>query len=184
MGSTPLTGDYQEKNIVTVVEAIEKLGQIITLKRESISRGISSVTRNTGLMGRFQVLQEKPIMICDTGHNGHGLKYVTRQLLKNNKGKLHVVCGFVNDKSLDLVLPLFPAGQNYYFTKASVSRALDENQLAAQAKGYGLTGKVYDCVSAAVEAAISGAGSDDIVFIGGSTFVVADALRFLKGDKL
>jgi dihydrofolate synthase/folylpolyglutamate synthase len=127
-------------------------------------------------MGRWQILSRSPLTVCDTGHNREGLEYVMRQVRATVKGKLHMVIGFVNDKDLGSVLPLFPGNAVYYFTRASVPRALDEKMLMAAAEGYGLKGNSYPSVPEAVEAARAAAAALDMIFIGGSTFVVADAL--------
>ena len=132
---------------------------------------------NTGLIGRWQVLSQSPLTVCDTGHNREGLEYVMRQVRSTVKENLHMVIGFVNDKDLGSVLPLFPRDAIYYFTRASVPRALDENLLKAAAGGYGLAGNSYPTVMEAVAAARSAAAPEDMIFIGGSTFVVGDALR-------
>jgi len=116
-------------------------------------------------------------MVCDTGHNREGLEYVIRQIRATPKHTLHMVIGFVSDKDLTSVLPLFPHDARYYFTKASVPRALDERLLMTEAGKYGLSGSDYPGVAAAMIAAQTCAGPEDMIFIGGSTFIVADALR-------
>ncbi|MBE0679366.1 MAG: bifunctional folylpolyglutamate synthase/dihydrofolate synthase, partial [Bacteroidales bacterium] len=116
------------------------------------------------------------LMVCDTGHNREGLEYVVRQIKATPKNALHMVLGFVSDKDLTSVLPLFPAEARYYFTKASVPRALNEKVLMTEAERYGLIGSSHSTVADAVEAALAAAGPNDMIFIGGSTFVVADAL--------
>jgi len=127
-------------------------------------------------MGRWQILSRSPLTVCDTGHNREGLEYVMRQVRAAEKENLHMVIGFVNDKDLGSVLPLFPRDARYYFTRASVPRALDENLLKAEAGRYGLNGETFHSVPVAVDAARTAAGPRDMIFIGGSTFVVADAL--------
>jgi dihydrofolate synthase/folylpolyglutamate synthase len=138
--------------------------------------GISKVVSNTGLMGRWQILGVSPLTVCDTGHNREGLEYVIRQINGIPLKKLHMIIGFVNDKDLTLILPLFPRDAIYYFTRASVPRALDEKLLAAEAVRYGLKGACYHSVAEALHSARQSAGSDDMIFIGGSTFVVAEVL--------
>jgi dihydrofolate synthase/folylpolyglutamate synthase len=127
-------------------------------------------------MGRWQVLSRSPLIICDTGHNREGLEYVMKQIRATPKERLHMVIGFVNDKELGSVLPLFPRKAEYYFTRASVPRALDADVLRTAAERYGLRGFTYNTVADAVEAARKAAAPHDMIFIGGSTFVVAEAM--------
>lgn len=175
-GITVLGGDYQAKNLVTVFGAFRFLEGIFDFNDENILNGIKNVIRNTGLSGRWQVLSRNPLIICDTGHNKEGLEYVTKQLRKAEGRKLHIVIGFVNDKDLAQVLPLFPKNASYYFAKASVTRALDENILRQKASAYGLHGSSYADVKTALDAAKKNSSADDVIFVGGSTFVVADCL--------
>ncbi|NLE34711.1 MAG: bifunctional folylpolyglutamate synthase/dihydrofolate synthase [Bacteroidales bacterium] len=175
-GETPLGGAVQRKNIQTVAAVTEALSSGFGLTREHLLRGVAAVVTNTGLIGRWQVLSRSPLTVCDTGHNREGLEYVVRQLKAADRDKLHIVLGFVNDKDLGSVLPLFPRDALYYFTKASVPRALDEQLLKAEAGRHGLAGEAYSTVSEAVQAARAAAGKRDMIFIGGSTFVVADVL--------
>ncbi len=175
-GETPLGGLAQQKNIQTVAAVVESLAGDEWLDRGHFLKGVSGVVANTGLSGRWQVLSRTPLTICDTGHNREGLEYVIRQVKETSKDKLHMVIGFVNDKDLDSVLPLFPRKAEYYFTKASVPRALDENLLKSAAERYSLRGGAYSTVAEAVQAARAAAGPRDMIFIGGSTFVVADAI--------
>jgi dihydrofolate synthase/folylpolyglutamate synthase len=127
-------------------------------------------------MGRWQIVGRKPLIICDTGHNREGLEYVVNQLKAIKKRKLHIVFGFVSDKDLNSVLPLFPSSAAYYFTKASVPRALDENILQTEAARWNLWGRCFPDVKSAISAAKEDASENDLIFIGGSTFIVADAL--------
>lgn len=175
-GTTPLGGIAQQKNIQTTAAAVDALSASFGLGREHFLKGVADVVMTTGLMGRWQVLSRSPLIVCDTGHNREGLEYVVRQIKGTPKHALHMVIGFVNDKDLSSVLPLLPRDAVYYFTKASVPRALDENLLKAMAGGYGLTGDAWPSVPVALEAARAAAGPRDMIFIGGSTFVVADAL--------
>lgn len=175
-GTTPLGGDYQEKNIQAVFSLADFFRKEFGTGRNELIRGIENTISNTGLMGRWQILSHKPLTICDTGHNREGIQFVVNQLGRIKKDKLHIVLGFVNDKDLSQVLPLFPADAIYYFTKASVQRALDQQVLASEAAKYGLEGSSYPDVVSALAAARSAASSSDLVFIGGSTFVVADVL--------
>jgi dihydrofolate synthase/folylpolyglutamate synthase len=127
-------------------------------------------------MGRWQILGSDPLIVCDTGHNREGLEYVIKQLLMISVVKRHFVIGFVSDKDLGSVLPLFPADAEYYFTRASVPRAMDENKLMNEASLYGLKGKSYSSVEEAYIAARLNANQADLIFVGGSTFVVAEVI--------
>ena len=175
-GVIPLGGDYQAKNLQTLFQVFACIRSGFNLSDSSLVEGIRKVVINTGLKGRWQVLKRKPLVICDTGHNREGLEYVIRQLGRIRAGSLHFVIGFVSDKDLSLVLPLFPKNAKYYFTRASVPRALDEKILQKEAAAYGLTGESYPAVSKAFEAAVSDALPADLIFIGGSTFVVAEVV--------
>ncbi len=175
-GITALGGDYQSKNLVAVFQSFRTLNGILHISNDNIINGINRVILNTGLNGRWQILGYNPLTVCDTGHNQEGLEYVLKQIERIPKTGLHLVVGFVNDKDLFSVLPLFPKEAVYYFTKASVPRALDENILKTKAEEYGLHGKSYPDVKSAVAAARTDAPATDMIFIGGSTFIVADAL--------
>jgi dihydrofolate synthase / folylpolyglutamate synthase len=175
-GYTPLGGDYQAKNIQAVFSAFRMLKEKIDISDQMILRGIRKVVSNTGLMGRWQVLGQKPFIVCDTGHNREGLEYVLNQISRIEVSRRHIVVGFVNDKELGSVLPLFPRDAKYYFTKASVPRALNEEVLKTEAEKYGLTGSSYPDVRSAFVAAKENASESDLIFIGGSTFVVAEVI--------
>ena len=131
---------------------------------------------NTGLAGRWQILNKEPLTICDTAHNKEGLELVIEQIRKIPKSALHIVLGFVNDKDLNSVLPLFPADAKYYFTKASIPRALNEEILKAEAARFGLAGNSYIDVKTALGLAMQKAEKSDVIFIGGSIFVVAEVV--------
>jgi dihydrofolate synthase / folylpolyglutamate synthase len=175
-GETSLLGDYQKKNIPLVYNSAELLKKDLKISNENISKGIRNTVINTGLEGRWQILRHKPLIICDTGHNLEGIEFVTKQLNSISKKRLHIILGFVNDKDISQVLPLFPTEALYYFTKASVPRALDESVLKNSAEIYGLGGASFRNVSDALKSAVLNAGTEDMIFIGGSTFIVADAL--------
>jgi len=175
-GVSPLGGDYQAKNITVAAETAEMLRRSFNITEYHFISGIKNVVSNTGLMGRWQILGTSPLMICDTGHNKEGLRYVLSQLSKIPAKKLHMVIGFVNDKDLSLVLPLFPRNAKYYFTKAIVPRALNEDILKEIAGEAGLHGGSYINVASALEEARRCAGTDDLIFIGGSTFIVAEVV--------
>lgn len=175
-GLSILGGDYQTNNLKAVFQVFKSADKVFKITDQNILRGIRNVVKNTGLKGRWQILNTAPLTICDTGHNKEGLEYVIAQLIRIQKKALHFVIGFVNDKDLSSVLPLFPKEAEYYFTKASVPRALDESILKKSAADFGLSGDSFPDVRSAVEAAKNNAADDDIIFIGGSTFIVADAL--------
>ncbi len=175
-GRIGLGGDCQSKNIQAVFQVFKVLAGVFAFGTGNIIDGIRKVITNTHLMGRWQILGRNPLTICDTGHNREGLEYVVNQINRIPKTALHLVLGFVDDKDLSLVLPLFPADANYYFTKASVPRALDEKALMTEASVFGLKGGCYSDVRSALQAARMNAAVTDLIFVGGSTFVVADAL--------
>ncbi|WP_034924636.1 bifunctional folylpolyglutamate synthase/dihydrofolate synthase [Gillisia sp. CAL575] len=174
---TDLKGDYQQNNTRTAyVAARVLLLKGFKISSENIERGLNSVIKNTGLQGRWQQLHEKPKVVCDTAHNKEGLTYVTAQLRKETYTQLHIVLGFVSDKKLDDVLPIFPKDAIYYFCKPNIPRGLDEKILLQEASQFHLNGKIYSSVKEAYKVAINNANEDDLIFIGGSTFVVADVL--------
>lgn len=172
-----LKGLVQDKNARTVLTAVEILLETgYDIPKEAVHKGFANVTVITGLMGRWQQLQTSPKIICDIAHNAHGIRYVAEQLQSENFNRLHIVFGMANDKDINAVLSLLPQKAIYYFTKASVERALDEKTLARQAGAYGLKGNSFGTVTKAIEAAKENAGKNDLIFIGGSSFIVADAL--------
>lgn len=172
-----LKGNYQRKNIPVVVEtalALQSSG--LAIYEQDIRNGIARVVRNTGLHGRWEQLNDRPYTICDTGHNVDGLTEITDQLRSCTYRRLHVVLGMVNDKDVDSVLRILPREALYYFCKASIPRALDEKQLAGKAAAHGLRGDSYPTVAEAYAAARKHAGTEDMIYIGGSTFVVAEVI--------
>jgi len=175
--ASELLGLYQQKNIPTVLSTVEILNKNrFTITEKNIREGIRNVISQTGLLGRWQILSESPLVIVDTGHNEAGIKEVITQIKSTPHQQLHFVLGMVNDKDVSSVLALLPKNATYYFCKASIPRALDANDLAKQAEKYSLHGEVYKSVAAALFAARSVAKKEDLIFIGGSTFTVADAL--------
>ena len=158
------------------------MGALPGINDSSISSGLRNVVKNTEFHGRWQVLGEKPLVVCDTGHNVNGVSEVMRQLVALPVKKLHIVFGMVDDKDADGVLSLLPPDARYYFVQASVRRALDSLILMEKAGRFSLCGEAFpDCVSG-FRAALNAAGDDDCVFVGGSTFVVADILSdVMKG---
>ncbi len=172
-----LGGIYQQKNIITLIAAIDILKeQGYPISENDIRSGLEHVKRNTGLMGRWQVLKVKPFTVCDTGHNVDGIKYVMEQLKSIPSSKLRMVFGMVKDKDISKVLALLPKEAKYYFCKANLPRALDEKEMQAQASVFGLMGNCYASVIEAYKAAQSESIDTDVVFVGGSTFVVAEVL--------
>jgi len=175
-GTISLGGDYQSKNLQAVFAAFDNLKEVFNISEKDITDGIRNVVRNTGLYGRWQILSTVPLTICDTGHNLEGLEYVVDQINRIPKSALHIVLGFVKDKDLGSVLPLFPVDALYYFTKASVPRALNEVDLKSEAEKYGLNGMSFPDVKTALSSARKNAKNSDMIFIGGSTFVVAEVV--------
>ncbi len=172
-----LKGNYQKENQRTAYAAIQALRQKgWQIEPLHISNGFSAITKNTGLLGRWQVLGYEPLIIADVGHNADGLRWVVDQLKELPKENLHVVIGVVNDKDLHQMLPLLPKNAKYYFCKADIPRGLDTNILMQQARQYELYGQVYDRVAKALEAAKSNATSKDVIFVGGSVFTVAEVV--------
>ncbi len=181
IGETPpsdLIGKYQEKNKKTVLQALKLLREkkYFKITNEHIHKGLLNVVQNTGLLGRWQILSEQPKIICDTAHNQHGLEIVLSELQKEKYNKLHVVFGAVNDKDLEGVLPLFPKEAHYYFSKPNVPRGLDSKILQEKALLYGLKGKIYTTVRNALRSAKRNASPNDVIYVGGSTFVVAEVV--------
>ena len=173
-----LLGDYQISNKKTALQTIRVL-QIqgdFEITEENIQNGFLNVINTTGLQGRWQQLKSQPKVICDTAHNSHGLKIVLNQIKKEQFEELHFVLGVVNDKDLEEILPLFPKEAHYYFCKPNILRGLDAEILQQKAADFQLNGKVYNSVSNAYQAALQNANKSDFVYIGGSTFVVAEVL--------
>ena len=173
-----LLGDYQIQNKKTVLQTIKVLQEKkwLSISETAIKNGFLNVIKNTNLQGRWQQLGENPTIICDTAHNAHGLKLVMNQLKKEKCERLHIVLGLVNDKNLAEILPLFPKDAIYYFCKPDISRGLDVEILKIKAAKFDLKGETYISVSNAYQSAKENAHSKDFVYIGGSTFVVAEIL--------
>ena len=174
---TDLKGKYQELNVNTAIATVKVLqlqGENIT--DNHIANGLGNVVHNTGLQGRWQKLLEKPLVVCDTAHNKEGLEIVMEQVAEQSYKNLHVVVGMVNDKNIEDALKLFPKDATYYFCKADIPRALDAKELSEVAKRIGLKGEVYSSVRGAYAHALESANSNDFIYIGGSTFVVAEVV--------
>ena len=172
-----LSGDCQVKNANTVLNVLHVLQSIgVSIPQSAIENGFEHVCRITGLMGRWMVVGDSPRVVCDTGHNVAGVQYIVKQLAKERYSNLHIVLGFVKDKDVTHILEMFPRYATYYFTNASIPRALSAKELKALATARGLDGNDYATVTEAYKAALESAQPDDMIFIGGSTFIVADFL--------
>lgn len=171
-----LIGDYQFHNKKTVQQTISILNNQTDFKVsiEQLKDGLLNVVKNTGLQGRWQQLGENPKIICDTAHNKHGLEVVMNQLKNEKFEKLHIVLGVVNDKDLDSILPLFPKEAQYYFCRPDSSRGLSTDILQNEAKKHNLIGQKYNSVAIAFAEAKQNASKNDFIYVGGSTFVVAE----------
>ena len=174
--ASDLIGNYQIHNKKTVLQTITVLNSQKEFKifHEDIKSGLLQVVKNTGLLGRWQQLGELPKIICDTAHNKNGLEIVISQIKKETFNTLHIVLGVVNDKDLEEILPLFPKKAIYYFCKPNIPRGLDAPTLQKQALKFGLTGNTYNSVSEAYNESRNNATKNDFIFVGGSTFVVAE----------
>ncbi len=179
---TDLLGIYQNKNILTALACIDFLkDNRFEIASIDIYNGLKKVIQNTGLYGRWQIMNREPLVICDTAHNLEGFKSVMLQIRNTPYKNLHMVIGFVKEKNIEDFLGIFPEKAVYYFTRPDIPRGLDENIILERSKAYNLKGKAYESVEKAYMAAISSAVKDDMIFIGGSTYVVAD---FLMSEKV
>lgn len=175
--ASELKGLYQRKNIPVVIETVLALRtQGLTISDENIRNGIAKVIHNTGLFGRWQQLADSPYTVCDTGHNIDGLTEIVAQITTCKYSILHFIIGMVSDKDIESVLHILPKDARYYFCKASIPRAMNEEKLAEKAAFAGLRGKTYPTVAEAFAAARNNANPDDMIYIGGSTFVVAEVI--------
>ena len=172
-----LMGSYQKYNLAGVLASIDALNKVgLSISIDNIATGLKVVQKATGLMGRWQKLQESPKVFCDTGHNVDGITQVLEQIHRIPHQQLHMVIGMVGDKNIDGMLALLPPNAIYYFTKASIPRALDHIELQQRASRFGLKGNAYSTINEALTNAKSNAYSDDLIFVGGSTFVVAEVV--------
>lgn len=174
-----LTGLYQPKNILAVVKTAEVLNNSkskIKISETALYQGLRKVKKSTQLQGRWQTLSKNPLVICDTGHNEAGITEVIKNIQHTKYNKLHVVFGMVKDKDITKVLSLMPTDATYYFCKPDIERGLDAEEIKQQAKAFNLIGNRFNSVIEAKEAATSSAEKNDLIFIGGSTFVVAEAI--------
>ena len=172
-----LTGTYQLKNLKTVITAVLKLKALgYAISDEAVYAALKNVKDITGLQGRWQILSEAPLTICDTGHNIAGINEVVKNIENTPYNKLHIIFGVLKDKDVNGVLALLPPKATYYFTQPQLERALPGVILAEQAAAHRLYGQVYDHVAVALKAARANAAPNDLIFIGGSTFVVAEVI--------
>ena len=175
--STDLKGNYQQENIATCVCAIQELQKMNwNISEQHIQKGLLNTITNTGLLGRWQILNKHPLTICDTAHNEDGIRNVLQQLQETNYKQLHIVLGMVNDKNIEKILYLLPKQAIYYFCQAGIPRSLNKGELRLAASKHDLHGDYYSSVIEAFKAANRVANKDDVIFIGGSTFVVAEVL--------
>jgi len=172
-----LLGHYQRFNIPPVLVCVDLLKEMgMNIPDSSIYEGLKTVKSTTGLMGRWQILGKNPTIVCDTGHNTDGIKLVTEQIQKATFKNLHMVIGMVADKNIDGILALLPKNATYYFTQAKIPRALNSLKLKEKAETFDLKGKAYSSVSDAFAAAKKAASNSDLIFVGGSTFIVAEVV--------
>jgi dihydrofolate synthase / folylpolyglutamate synthase len=170
-----LPGTYQLKNVKAVLSAVEELRQLgFIITDEHVRSSLSQVKKLTGLHGRWEILSHDPLTICDTGHNPEGITEVLKNIEATPYERLHFVIGVVNDKDISKMLTMLPKDAIYYFCKPDIPRGLDAERLKEKAESFGLHGDIYPSVKAAFQAAQHNAGKDDLVFVGGSTFVVAE----------
>jgi dihydrofolate synthase/folylpolyglutamate synthase len=172
-----LLGNYQLRNVPAVLKTLDLLIENgWKISKQNIYNGLSNTAKLTGLMGRWQIIGNNPLIVCDTGHNEDGIKMAVEQIKNTAYKTLHFVFGVVSDKNHDAILQLLPKDAVYYCTKADIPRAMDEKELAQKAYDFGLTGTSYPSVIEAFNAAKLNAGKNDLIFVGGSTFVVAEIL--------
>jgi dihydrofolate synthase/folylpolyglutamate synthase len=175
---TDLLGFYQRKNIVTFLTAIDELSaEGFNISPDQIATGLKNVKKTTGFRGRWDICGNNPLLICDTAHNAEGIAEVINQIKETPYMNLHMIIGFVADKDMDTILRMMPKNAIYYFTRPSVPRGLDHQALASLAFQHGLEGRSFPSVSKALEEARIKAHKEDLIFVGGSTFLVADLLE-------
>ena len=176
-----LGGIYQLKNAATILQSVEFLKEEgIKIAEENIREGFAQVTKLTGLRGRWEILRTSPKVICDTGHNVGGITYTAKQISEQSKNTLHIVFGMVNDKDINGVISLLPKNAKYYFTQPSGQRAMNVEEFEAIASSHNLKGEIFKTVPEAYNKALECAAPSDTIYVGGSTFVVADLLGYLE----
>ncbi len=174
---TDLFGKYQEKNLITTIKAIDCLKQSgYQINSDEIKKGLKNVIKNTSLRGRMEIVRKKPLTICDIAHNPEGINELMNNIRFIKYKELHIIIGSTTGKQVDEIFSLMPGNAHYYFTKSSVSRSMDIDQITSAAKKQGLNGSQYQNVKKAYNDALSHAGPDDLILICGSTFIVADFL--------
>lgn len=179
-----LPGDYQVKNANTILNVVAVLLEKGVIRsKECVGMGFENVCRLTGLMGRWQILRKSPLVVCDTGHNVGGWKYLGEQIRAQKCESMRIVFGMVDDKDIDHVMDNLPHKATYYFCRATTHRAIPSEIVQDKGRNHGLYGKCYATVPEAFNAAMDGVGKNDFVFIGGSSYVVADLLAFLKDNQ-
>ncbi|TYB74386.1 bifunctional folylpolyglutamate synthase/dihydrofolate synthase [Bizionia saleffrena] len=172
-----LTGSYQVKNIKTVLECVKQLqNKGFHISEGALNQGLLSVVKNTGLLGRWQILQLQPKVICDTAHNTAGLTYTITQLLEEPHNAMHIVFGVVNDKDLSTIVDLLPKQATYYFCKPNIPRGYNAKDLKIDLNAHGCKGESYNSVNEAYITALQNADTTDVIYVGGSTFVVAEII--------
>lgn len=171
-----LGGSYQLKNSNTILCALKQLG-ITNIK--AIQKGFGEVCKLTGLMGRWQCISNNPKTICDTGHNVAGWKFISQQLKEQKYAHLHIVFGMVDDKDIDTVMSMLPKEAKYYWTQATTKRAIPKERVAEEGTAHGLTGAIFSDVHTAYKSALANSNEEDLIFIGGSSYIVADLLASL-----
>lgn len=172
-----LLGKYQKHNLITVLAAVNEIQkQEINILEKDIYSGLKQVAKTTGLKGRWQIIGNNPLIVCDAGHNEDGVKQIVEQIKNTAHKELHIIWGMVNDKDINVILQLLPKSAHYYFTRPSIERALSEHTLMTKCQEFGLKGESYNTVTNALAAAKINMKREDFLFIGGSTFIVADCL--------
>ena len=176
-----LSGDYQERNMNTILCACNILKQMNIIKNDDIiAKGLTNICKNTGLLGRWQTIQNNPTVVCDTGHNVGGWNYLAPQIKRQQCNQLRIVFGMVDDKDINSVMYLLPQNAIYYWTQAESKRAIKAERVAEIAIKHDLRGEIFDNVEVAYTKALQDSNKDDFVFVGGSSYIVADLLTFLS----
>lgn len=176
-----LSGDYQERNMNTILCACNILKQMNIIKNDDvIAKGLANICKNTGLLGRWQTIQNNPTVVCDTGHNVGGWNYLAPQIKRQQCNQLRIVFGMVDDKDINSVMYLLPKNAIYYWTQAESKRAIKAERVAEIAINHDLRGEIFDNVEVAYTKALQDSNKDDFVFVGGSSYIVADLLTFLS----
>jgi len=171
----PIQGSYQQRNLAGVLAVVDVLREKgLTITNGEVQKGLTRVVSNTHLKGRWQILSRRPLLVCDTGHNLDGIREVVKQIHAQRYERLHMVIGMVKDKDITSILAELPTEATYYFCQAKIPRALPAEQLRTAAAGFGLRGKVIADVNDAIREALQNSNDDDFIFVGGSTFVVAE----------